>query len=391
MNPHEVRQLYKLILDGRANTLDHAEGFRLLNEFHKVTTRHHADLWDLSMKMVMDTSIIPKDIPTPFNSKHEVWNHLPIPRLLNGIFEGRHDKLPGTGLAAPNHAQAFNVDAWARYLAYHGRPGHQSRYPGIMMDYGFRVYRPSLFRCLLGRAMSPPDQFGHRTFQRLFACLIAQPGLYAEKIDQWTAEHPVEPFQPCIGDTITITRLSLVPENVANMTLDNIVSTLHNNCIPVEWVDHSYAYGLQYLSEQLTSDGRHIGLIEDTDDKCIPHLGLHGRPPTLPEWDSWWTPSNEDLLRIHLLMATEEKADFYCMEDSPDWMTVGSNPFPLFICQATEAGPTIGLVPPTGGNSVPPLSSQAIAAELPFAASTVDQVMADISGMPQEGSRDPTS
>jgi hypothetical protein len=120
MNPHEVHQLYKLILDGRANTLDRVEGFRLLNEFHKVTTRHHTDLWDLSMKMVMDTSTIPKDIPTPFNSKHKVWNHPPIPRLLNGIFEGRCDKLPGTGLAAPNHAQAFDVDAWARYLAYHG-------------------------------------------------------------------------------------------------------------------------------------------------------------------------------------------------------------------------------------------------------------------------------
>jgi hypothetical protein len=145
------------------------------------------------------------------------------------------------------------------------------------------------------------------------------------------------------------------------------------------------------LSEQLTGNGRHIGLIEDTDDERVPCLGLHGRPPTLPEWDGWWTPSNEDLLHIHLLMATEEKADFYCMEDSPNWMTMGSNPFPLFIHQATEAGPTIGLVPPMGGDSVPPLSSQAIATELPFAASMVDQVMADILGMPQEGSRDPTS
>jgi hypothetical protein len=236
MNPREVCQLYKLILDCRANTLDHVEGFRLLNEFHEVTTCHHADLWDLSMKMVMDTLIIPKDIPIPFNSKHEVWNHPPIPRLLNGIFKGRRDKLPGTGLATPNHAQAFDVDAWARYLAYHGRPGHQSRYPGIMMDYGFRVYCPSLFRCLLGRAMSPPDQFGCHTFQRLFACLVAQPGLYTEKIDRWTAEHPTEPFQPCTGDTITITHLSLAPENVANMTLDDIISTLCNNCIPVEFL-----------------------------------------------------------------------------------------------------------------------------------------------------------
>jgi hypothetical protein len=107
--------------------------------------------------------------------------------------------------------------------------------------------------------------------------------------------------------------------------------------------------------------------------------------------DGWWTPSSEDLIRIHLLMAIKEKADFYCMDDSPNWMTMGSNPFLLFIHQATEANPTVGLIQPMGGGSVPPLSSQAITTELPFTASMVDQVMADVSGMPQEGSRDFTS
>jgi hypothetical protein len=41
-----------------------------------------------------------------------------------------------------------------------------------------------------------------------------------------------------------------------------------------------------------------------------------------------------------------------------------------------------------GGSNVPLLSSQAIAAELPFALSTVDQVMADVSGMPVDGPED---
>jgi hypothetical protein len=90
-------------------------------------------------------------------------------------------------------------------------------------------------------------------------------------------------------------------------------------------------------------------------------------------------------------MANEERTDFYCMEDSPDWMPVGGNPFPLFIRQVSESVPPVGLAPPMGGSNVPPLSSQAIAAELPFASSTVDQVMADISGMPVDGPGDPPS
>jgi hypothetical protein len=156
-----------------------------------------------------------------------------------------------------------------------------------MMDYGFQVYHPSLFRCLLRRAMSPPDQFGCCTFQHLFASLVTQPGLYTEKIDWQSAEHPAKPFQPCTGDTITIIHLSLASENVANMTLNDVVSTLCNNHILVGWINHSYAYRLQYVSEQLTSNSRHVGLMEDTDDECVPHLELHGQSPTLPKWDGW--------------------------------------------------------------------------------------------------------
>jgi hypothetical protein len=49
----------------------------------------------------------------------------------------------------------------------------------------------------------------------------------------------------------------------------------------------------------------------------------------------------------------------------------------------------VRLAPPMGGSNIPPLSSQAITAELPFASSMVDQVMADVSGMPVDGPGDP--
>jgi hypothetical protein len=179
------------------------------------------------------------------------------------------------------------------------------------------------------------------------------------------------------------------PENVANMTTDDVATVMRDNCIPVEWVDHSYAYGLRYLSEHLTGEGRYNGLLEDVDDERIPRIGVRGRPPTIPEWDGWWVPSSEDLTRIQLLMAHEETADFYCMDDSSDWMVVGGNTFPLFIRQANDNATTTGPDQPTEGGIAPPLSSQAIAAELPFAPSSGDHVMADVSGVPQDGSRDP--
>ena len=50
------------------------------------------------------------------------------------------------------------------------------------------------------------------------------------------------------------------------MTIDNAISVLRDNHIPVEWVDHSYTYGLQYLSKQLTENGKHLGLFKDADN-----------------------------------------------------------------------------------------------------------------------------
>jgi hypothetical protein len=282
MNPCEVRQLYKLCMDRRAHTMDRVEGFRLLNEFQKVTGRHHPALWDLSMKTVMDTSIIPKDILIPYDSRHDAWNHPPIPRTINSVFEGRRDKPPDVGLPALGNAQAFNINAWARYIAYHGQPGHQSHYPGVVMDYGLRVYRPSLFRCLLGRALSPPNQFGRHTFQRLFACLVAQLGLYAKRVEQWNTDHPDNPFQPATGGHVTITRLSMDSDHIANMTIDDVVAMLRDNGIPVAWVDHSYAYGLCYLSKQFTGEGRHIGLMKDADDEMHSLFGAARSPPDNP-------------------------------------------------------------------------------------------------------------
>jgi hypothetical protein len=72
------------------------------------------------MKTVMDTSIILKDIPIPYNSRHDAWDHPSIPQMINDVFEGQHDKPPGVGLPTPGNAQPLDINAWVRYIAYHG-------------------------------------------------------------------------------------------------------------------------------------------------------------------------------------------------------------------------------------------------------------------------------
>jgi hypothetical protein len=103
--------------------------------------------------------------------------------------------------------------------------------------------------------------------------LVAQLGLYAERVEQWNADHPDHPFWPATGGHVTITHLSMDSDHIANMTINNVMATLHDNGIPVAWVDHSYTYGLCYLSKQFNGGGRHIRLMEDADDEHVPIWG----------------------------------------------------------------------------------------------------------------------
>ena len=62
--------------------MDQVEDYCLLSEFQQITIWHHPELWDMAMHMVLDTAIIHETLPHPYNPKHDVWSHPPIPKLL---------------------------------------------------------------------------------------------------------------------------------------------------------------------------------------------------------------------------------------------------------------------------------------------------------------------
>jgi hypothetical protein len=192
-------------------------------------------------------------------------------------------------------------------------------------------------------------------------------------------KNPDHPFQPSTGNSITLSRASDHQDQVANLTMDNVITVLQDNCVPVEWVDHSYAYGLHYLAEHLAAGDQHSVMLEEINNEHITCLGLHGCPPTIPMWDGWWTPLSEDCTQIQLLMSQKEMSDFFCMKDSFNWVPVGEDTFPLFIHQSMgsiHAPVTTPLLLMEG--RPPSISPQAIAIEFSFVLTMEDQVMADV-------------
>ena len=117
-----------------------------------------------------------------------------------------------------------------------------------------------------------------------------------------------------------------------NMTMDDVIQVLMDNHIPVPWIDHSYAFSLHYLDHHHDGCNPFHGLFDDVDDNRLTCLDAFRVPPIIPEWDGWWVPSNDDIVRVHTLQLCKEKEDRYCQDDSDDWLQVGDDPYFYDLC-----------------------------------------------------------
>jgi hypothetical protein len=145
---------------------------------------------------------------------------------------------------------------------------------------------------------------------------MALPHHYQEAIDSWNELHPDQPFQPISGPTFTLTQMGQELGSVMNMTMDNVIQVLMNNCIPVPWINHSYVFSLHYLDHHHDGCSPFHGLFNNIDDDHLAHLNTFRVPPIIPEWDGWWVPSSDDIVWLHTLWLCEEKENCYCQDDS---------------------------------------------------------------------------
>ncbi|KAG6882545.1 hypothetical protein C0993_010149 [Termitomyces sp. T159_Od127] len=84
----------------------------------------------------------------------------------------------------------------------------------------------------------------------MFALVMAHPGLYREAVAAYAVANPTQPFVAQFGANLEIRQVHVPDDQVWNFTDDDAICILIHNCIPPDWVDHAYTYGVVYLEQQ---------------------------------------------------------------------------------------------------------------------------------------------
>jgi len=223
----------------------------------------------------------------------------------------------------PEPSQALDIDAWARLILHHGRPGMRNAFHRIIFDRAFRVSHRSVWRYLLGRIIAPLLTFNQKARGRVareFAYLVAVPTAYIEAVVAFKEEHgPGHLRDPSCHD-ISIMRISAIVALDLNFRRSSIISCLLDNRIPVEWVTNAYLYGVQFIRQHIALGGGLQGEYQAVEDERVSHL--HSEPVAYPPFDGWFHPSPSDLDCVHHLMHIEVSWKEYS-RDSPWWIGVG--------------------------------------------------------------------
>ena len=223
----------------------------------------------------------------------------------------------------------------ARYAILYGRPG-PNYFTGVVIDYAYRVNRRSIFGYGLVRVLAPEGK--NIPYRRYVAALLALPHWYRDAIAEHNLRHPTNVFVPQQGPTFTLSRLQMHPSQVPNMNLHTIIDLFLRNRIPPEWVDHGYTFGLNFINHQY-STSQLVIFYDELDNERLERLRVYGVPPAIPAWDGWRCPTDEDMRRIHQLVAYRavQEAPDYDHRTERGWSRVGDDGIYQYLTDRTES------------------------------------------------------
>ena len=339
MTPREVKQLVTLVRTHHHASIDRVEGFRLLLELRRLASVSMNGRRDRSMQATMHDDAV-RDLEAPLPRDDSLWDHDPIPcDTSSWTMTGTRRSNPG--LSMPSIDEPFVLDEWARYMLYHARPGSPNHFIGLAFNQALQIHYRSVFGFQLSRALSPPSSHGRAHFTRHFAAVAAVPGRYSEYLAEYLHTNPTIPAFINPSTSIVLTRMDLGDRRERDITIDDVFTSLIVNHIPPSWIDHAYTFGLHYINHHYSRGGDIIPY-EEIDNERLRWLGVHGVPPALPEWDGWYSPSDEDIGRVQRIMAGEEHDGTYCMDDCSDWLLVGEDPhFDRLFARRQEGDPDV--------------------------------------------------
>ncbi|KAG6875847.1 hypothetical protein C0992_002111 [Termitomyces sp. T32_za158] len=184
-------------------------------------------------------------------------------------------------MRTPDPNVPFDLDQIARYALIFGRPGMENTWQGIAVDFAYRMHWQTLFRFALCRALCA-NSAGKTTLVCWMALVMACLGMYREAIDAFNKVYD-DPFAAQYGPQLTITQVHVPDNKVRNFSDDDTIRVLLYNCIPVEWVDHAYTYGVVYLEQQFHHPTMSLDIFREVDDERLERLRMYRTPAAIPQ------------------------------------------------------------------------------------------------------------
>jgi hypothetical protein len=326
---YEMDRLMAMVVNARMDPIARSEAYTLLHEFGIAISRIHPDLWDRTMRAFaasgFDRSYQPDVDPSVLDTPE-------IERDWTGVYVGRlNNPTRGAGTKAPTQEQLMDQNVTGLWAILHGRPGSANHLLGIVMDYAARINRRSLFGYGLARMMCPSDSNTRLVFMRFAAVIFASTNMYRDAVAAYNAEHLDHPMIPQQGPTMQFRRMRLDQRFARNMTISDVITVFVDNRIPVEWIDHGYVFGLQFMNQH------YMGLeIDETlwglyDDERLYRLEEYGVPPAIAAWDGEREPTEVEHLRLTVMQSVDEERGLRDSFLGRGWFRVGESPFRTYL------------------------------------------------------------
>ncbi|KAG6847450.1 hypothetical protein H0H93_008040 [Arthromyces matolae] len=298
-NPLELRRLYAHVQNTRARRVDRYIAYRLLGAFYQIASSIDPIHHDRAMALIVDNTRYPS-LANPVSPADErTWS---VPELTPEHLVARRNNgaLGFPTIPHPDSSRPFDLDASARYMLMHARPGKNNESPGLIWDKAFRVHYRSVFGYNLVRALCPNNE-ARPSVNRQFALLISQPNLYGAVIDAYNERNPHSRFTELTGSSanVQLHRVFLPPTSKHNFTQEDAIRVLMHNRIPRAWIDHAYPFGVAFLDYHFKHPSLLVDAFLEADDSRIARLQQYGTPPAIPDWDGWRELTQDDRFCLH--------------------------------------------------------------------------------------------
>ncbi|KAG6875039.1 hypothetical protein C0993_011087 [Termitomyces sp. T159_Od127] len=270
--PYELERLFKYCANPHVPCRDRIVTFMLISELQSVAQHLDTALQDRTMQILLEDPVY-RDLPNPVQGPEDMAiierRHIPT-RFLRTKDDGMSALRV---MRAPDPKRPFDLEQIAQYALIYGWPGLENTWQGIAVDFAYRMHWQTLFGFTLCRALCA-NSAGKTTIVQWFALVMARPGLYWEAVAAYAAANPTQPFVAQFGANLEIRQVHVPDNQVWNFTDNDAIRVLIHNCIPPDWVDHAYTYGVVYLEQQFHQPTMSLDVFRDVDDERLQRLAM---------------------------------------------------------------------------------------------------------------------